>query len=152
MPPLNKSLLRDWTLGILPSNRVEEYAMNAAAQGADGCEPFARVGGQEKLTGNMQRDIMKALGQPSGSCPFFWMDVPYAGRAQIVAHPFILTHELLASIYKDRQDLFRDAICAQDENLEEHAHCGQASRPQARRRGTVRSSWPSRRRTSSDET
>ena len=73
MPPRNKSLLRDWTLGILPSNRVEEYAMNAVARGADGCKPFARVGGQEKHTGNMQRDIMKALGQPSGSCPFYWM-------------------------------------------------------------------------------
>ena len=70
MPPLNKSLLRDWTLGILPSNKVQEYAMNAAAQGADGCEPFARVGGQGEHSGNMQRDIMKALGQPSGSCPF----------------------------------------------------------------------------------
>ena len=133
--------------------------MNAAAQGADGCEPFARVGGQGKHTGNMQRDIMKALGQPSGSCPFFWMEVPYAIRAQMVAHPFILPHELLASIYKDRQDLFREAICAQDENLEEFwknlkntAHCGQASRPQQEDVAPYGPPGPSRGRRSSDET
>ena len=66
--PLTTSLRRDWARGILPSNKVLEYAAGAASQGARGLEKFA--GGDN----NAHRRVVAALGYPEKAPRLSWIE------------------------------------------------------------------------------
>lgn len=114
--PLQSSLIRDWARGKLPTPKLQEYCAGARDQGAAGCDRLARLGREGSQPGNMHRDIMSALGQPKGSCDFFWMDIPIEDSERPISHPFVLPHELLATIFRERRDLFNQSILATDED------------------------------------
>ena len=57
--PLHRSLRRDWGSGRLSSAQVQEYALGANDQGANGLERLARMGASGEHASNLFRDINK---------------------------------------------------------------------------------------------
>ena len=84
--PLIQSLKRDWAKGKLSSPQVQEYALGAAKQGAQGMGGLAAAGSHGSNPQNLQRSLMATFGKPIGAPDFSWFTVPTASGD--VEHPF----------------------------------------------------------------
>ena len=110
-PLLSDILKRDWSSGKLSSKDVQQYAASAVQERADphtlGVMGKIACGG--KWGSNAQRDLMMALGRPQGCPDFYWAQLPVAqssGGAKWEWHPFILPHELFATLLEERSQFF----------------------------------------------
>ena len=115
--PLLNLLKAEWAKGALPPWKVQSYASAAGAGGVQSLEDLSRVGAEGKYKNNAQRDLMRAWGRPSGAPDMYWHPIPIKGKdgeAQVVQHPFVLPHQLFASLYRERPELFASAIKGSD--------------------------------------
>ena len=142
--PLLKRLKRDWATGAMPSWKVQAYAEAAAEGGLDlGRLPQLATRGAHPQ--NAQRDLMRCWGQPAGAPQFYWASIPVMGSqgtAVAVRHPFVLPHELFASLHSARPDLFSSAVLGDSEDREKFwKHLGPivAAHPRLSETGTDRS-------------
>jgi hypothetical protein len=92
--PLNTSLRRDWARGILPSNKVLEYAAGASSQGARGLELFAG-GGR-----NAHRRVVAALGYPEKAPRLSWIEILVAGGG-VQPQPILCPIDTLEALLED---------------------------------------------------
>ena len=109
--PLTTSLRRDWARGILPSNRVLEYAAGAASQGARGLESFA--GGDR----NAHRRVVAALGYPEKAPRLSWIEIPVAGGG-VKPQPILCPIDTLEALLKDPVK-FQKHMRGEDLNVED---------------------------------
>ena len=70
-------------------------------------------------SGNMHRDLVRALGKPRGSPDFFDWPIPMqgdgpGGQVQIKAHPFILPHEMFSRLHAERLETFFQCVQGDD--------------------------------------
>ena len=76
---------------------------------------------------------MSAFGWPRGAPDFTWDEIPVAGYERPQPHPFLCPHATFAAIYKNRPDLWHEAIlgeknsnvefwkqCAHDPDIQSH--------------------------------
>ena len=109
--PLTTSLRRDWARGILPSNKVLEYAAGAASQGARGLEKFA--GGDN----NAHRRVVAALGYPEKAPRLSWIEIPVAGGG-VKPQPILCPIDTLEALLKDPVR-FQEHMRGEDLNVED---------------------------------
>ena len=70
-------------------------------------------------SGNMHRDLVRALGKRRGSPDFFEWTIPMqgdgaGGQVQIKAHPFILPHEMFSRLHAERLETFFQCVQGDD--------------------------------------
>lgn len=109
--PLNNTLRRDWARGILPSNKVLEYAAGAAQQGARGLASF--IGGDN----NAHRKVVAALGYPEKAPRISWIELPVAGGG-LKPHPILCPIDTLEALLKD-PDKFEKHMRGEDFNVQD---------------------------------
>ena len=117
--PLYRLLKKRWAGADIPSWQVQEYAEAAQGSGAVGLAGLPKIGAGGRHPQNAQRDIMRALGRPTGAPEFYKAVIPVVGadgEPTTTEHPFILPHEFFASLYAERRDDFRR--CVQGDNQE----------------------------------
>ena len=103
--PFTASLKRDWAAGEITAKRVQEYAMNAAAQGAHSLERLASLGASGKHIGNMHRDLLAVFGNPKGAPSIDWINLPGKDGAT-VCQPFLMPHRFFSCLYEQRHETF----------------------------------------------
>ena len=112
--PLFDVLKRDWALGVIHSGQVQEYALNAARQGAVGMDVVGDIGSAGARPQNMFRALKSLMGIPVGAPSLAWFEVPLKSGKK-VAHPFLLPHEFFASYYRECKDKFLRSILGHPE-------------------------------------
>ena len=103
---------RDWAKGKLSSPQVQDYAARAAAQGAAGMGRAASAGSHGRHPQNLQRSLIALFGMPPGAPAFAWFNIPT--KSGDVAHPFLLPHAWLQSLYSSKPELWQSAIQGPD--------------------------------------
>jgi hypothetical protein len=120
--PLLRSLKRDWALGVISSQKVQEYAMGASTQGAVGMHGVASAGSFGKHSGNVFNSLVAAFGMPIGAPEFFWVEIPVQGESRPQPHPFILPHRLFATLFQHRNQIWESEIRGPNELLDFWRH------------------------------
>ena len=90
--PLIASLKRDWASGEIAAKKVQEYAMGAAAQGADDLDKLASLGAHGRYQNNIQRDLLQVFGTPKGARALDWINIP-GKNGKLMRQPFIMPHK-----------------------------------------------------------
>ena len=107
--PFTAALKRDWAKGTISAATVQDYAMKAMLQGAEGLQDIARMGGGGAHPQNMQRALIGLLGTPHGAPEFHWAEIPTTkGRKE--PHPFLLPHLFFESFFHGRKSEFISAV------------------------------------------
>jgi hypothetical protein len=122
--PLDKSLGKDWAEGKVTSKQVVKYCAGAALLGARGeaIEKFAKCAAWGKHGQNAQRDLMKALGRPTGAPDLYRASLPLKGKngqREFHNHPFALPHEMFACMFQERRDFFQEHVLGEPSKLEQ---------------------------------
>lgn len=107
--PLLRSLKRDWALGKLTSNQVQEYALAASSQGAVGVEALGKAGNSGNNPQNIFRALKSILGLPKGAPSLYWAEIPTKAGPS-TPHPFLLPHEFFRSFFLDCPRQWEQAV------------------------------------------
>ena len=111
--PLLRSLLRDWSKGLISAKQVQDYALGASQQGAVGMDATARAGSSGKHAQHIHRSLVSLFGRPKGAPEFSWYDIPTPTSNRL--HPFMLPHLWFASLFDHRPERFATTILGPDE-------------------------------------
>ena len=84
--------------GDLSSATTLKLAKSGQASGARGVSDLASAGAGGRHKHNALRDFKNALGLPSGSPNFVWLEIP-TKRARKVPHPFLMPHDWFTSLF-----------------------------------------------------
>ena len=91
---------------------------------AHSLDRLASAGHEGRNPKNMQRALMSAFGWPRGATDFTWDEIPVAGYERPQPHPFLCPHATFAAIYKNRPDLWHEAILGEkNSNVEFWKQC-----------------------------
>ncbi len=128
-------LAHEWGWGLLSAPEVQKLAHLALQDELSILQRFglspdassaslralAGLGGSGRYPGNMQRDLVRILGEPSLPKPFMApihmkIQKPRRGESgvQQVRFPFLLPHEYFAHLYQNQREVFTDPFLGGD--------------------------------------
>ena len=99
--PFNRALVRDWAKGSLSTKQVQQYAMDAMEQGANGLDRFARMGNNGRNPQDLFKAMRSTLGIPAGAPEMDWFEIP-TKKSMVTPHPFLLPHRFFSAFYSGR--------------------------------------------------
>jgi hypothetical protein len=102
---LTNSLKRDWASGEISAKKVQQYAMNAAADGAIGFDRLAAMGASGRDPSGIHKALLNIFGTPKGASAFDWINLPGKDGAHIL-QPFLMPHKFFSCMYAERRDMF----------------------------------------------
>ena len=107
--PFTKDLIEDWAKGVLSAKKVQQYAFDAARQGATGLESMAAMGNYGSNPQNCQRSLQNFLGLPAGAPEIQFKEIPTKSSPK-TPHPFLLPHCFFQSFYRDCPANFKTRV------------------------------------------
>ena len=105
---LINSLKRDWAAGQLPANKVQEYALGAARQGAHGLDALSAMGSHGDNPSVIHRALLRIFGNPKGAPSIDWINIP-GKDGKLICQPFLMPHKFFASLYNERPEFFQSS-------------------------------------------
>jgi hypothetical protein len=103
--PLTASLKRDWAAGGISAKRVQQYAMDAAEQGAHSLDGLAAAGSHGRAPQHIHKALLRIFGTPKGAPPIDWINLP-GKDGNLICQPFLMPHKFFSCLYEHRQRMF----------------------------------------------
>ena len=101
---------------------TQQLASRATSAGAQGVQTLGSAGTAGKWKGNTSRDLLRSLVKDSKMPPLYWAQVPMreprtGNNNKLTWMPFLLVHEVLATMWKTYGDTLYDPSQATEKVL-----------------------------------